>query len=185
MFFCLSWSADANHRFDNRLALANEKRRKRRESHNAVERRRRDNINEKIQELALLLPEEWLEGPTSPGGNGTGKGPSIAGLLSGTVSGSALGAGMDEDSKEIKANKGVILRNSVEYIKCVALASSLQILTDVRRRNLVQLVQVQRTRNQQLESELAQYRNRYGNVMGGGGQCPMLYHIDRRPDLSV
>ena len=111
---------------DNRLALANEKRRKRRESHNAVERRRRDNINEKIQELALLLPEEWLEGGTSPGGNGAGKGPSIAGLLSGTVSGSALGAGglLDEDSKEIKANKGVILRNSVEYIKCVWPASS-------------------------------------------------------------
>ncbi|TPX30902.1 hypothetical protein SmJEL517_g05645 [Synchytrium microbalum] len=36
---------------------ANEKRRRRRESHNAVERRRRDNINEKIQELATLLPE--------------------------------------------------------------------------------------------------------------------------------
>ncbi|KAI8051603.1 hypothetical protein BDF22DRAFT_744610 [Syncephalis plumigaleata] len=34
-----------------------EKRRRRRESHNAVERRRRDNINEKIQELALLLPD--------------------------------------------------------------------------------------------------------------------------------
>ncbi|TPX47123.1 hypothetical protein SeLEV6574_g02835 [Synchytrium endobioticum] len=36
---------------------ANERRRRRRESHNAVERRRRDNINEKIQELATLLPE--------------------------------------------------------------------------------------------------------------------------------
>ncbi|KAI9199841.1 helix-loop-helix DNA-binding domain-containing protein [Polychytrium aggregatum] len=34
-----------------------EKRRRRRESHNAVERRRRDNINEKIQELATLLPD--------------------------------------------------------------------------------------------------------------------------------
>lgn len=33
-----------------------EKRRKRRESHNAVERRRRDNINDKIQELSLLIP---------------------------------------------------------------------------------------------------------------------------------
>lgn len=37
--------------------MLNEKRRRRRESHNAVERRRRDNINEKIQELATLLPE--------------------------------------------------------------------------------------------------------------------------------
>ncbi|CDS13668.1 hypothetical protein LRAMOSA05842 [Lichtheimia ramosa] len=35
-----------------------EKRRRRRESHNAVERRRRDNINERIQELGTLLPEE-------------------------------------------------------------------------------------------------------------------------------
>lgn len=96
-----------------------------------MERRRRDNINEKIQELALLLPEEWLEPPSAGGkngGNGSGgaaafgQGPSLAGLLSGTVSGSALGSGgaaamMDEDSKEVKANKGVILRNSVEYIK--------------------------------------------------------------------
>ncbi|KAJ1727246.1 Cell morphogenesis protein PAG1 [Coemansia biformis] len=34
-----------------------EKRRRRRESHNAVERRRRDNINERIQELFALLPD--------------------------------------------------------------------------------------------------------------------------------
>jgi hypothetical protein len=35
-----------------------DKRRKRRESHNAVERRRRDNINDKIQELNALLPTD-------------------------------------------------------------------------------------------------------------------------------
>jgi hypothetical protein len=34
-----------------------DKKRKRRESHNAVERRRRDNINERIYELSTLLPE--------------------------------------------------------------------------------------------------------------------------------
>ena len=39
---------------DKRALLANEKRR-RRESHNAVERRRRDNIDEKISELAALI----------------------------------------------------------------------------------------------------------------------------------
>jgi hypothetical protein len=44
--------------------IANEKRRRRRESHNAVERRRRDNINEKISELATLIPECMLD----PGG---------------------------------------------------------------------------------------------------------------------
>lgn len=36
---------------------APDKRRKRRESHNAVERRRRDTINEKIHELSVLLPD--------------------------------------------------------------------------------------------------------------------------------
>ena len=41
--------------------IANEKRRRRRESHNAVERRRRDNINEKIGELATLIPECMLD----------------------------------------------------------------------------------------------------------------------------
>lgn len=34
-----------------------EKKRRRRESHNAVERRRRDNINERINDLATLLPD--------------------------------------------------------------------------------------------------------------------------------
>jgi Helix-loop-helix DNA-binding domain len=48
----LSWS---------RAMIANEKRRRRRESHNAVERRRRDNINEKISELATLIPECMLD----------------------------------------------------------------------------------------------------------------------------
>lgn len=95
-----------------RLALANEKRRKRRESHNAVERRRRDNINEKIQELAMLLPDEWLSDSAKTG--------SMAGMLSGTVSGSIGG---EEEAKEVKANKGVILRNSVEYIKYVSLST--------------------------------------------------------------
>ncbi|PVV03791.1 hypothetical protein BB560_001716 [Smittium megazygosporum] len=39
-----------------RAQIISEKRRRRRESHNAVERRRRDNINEQIQELYNLLP---------------------------------------------------------------------------------------------------------------------------------
>lgn len=46
---------------EKQAAIANEKRRRRRESHNAVERRRRDNINEKISELATLIPECMLD----------------------------------------------------------------------------------------------------------------------------
>ncbi|KAI9501067.1 helix-loop-helix DNA-binding domain-containing protein [Coemansia spiralis] len=43
-----------------------EKRRRRRESHNAVERRRRDNINDRIQELFTLLPESMIDAQTKP-----------------------------------------------------------------------------------------------------------------------
>ena len=49
-----------------RAMIANEKRRRRRESHNAVERRRRDNINEKITELATLIPECILDPAGTP-----------------------------------------------------------------------------------------------------------------------
>ncbi|KXN70862.1 HLH-domain-containing protein [Conidiobolus coronatus NRRL 28638] len=40
--------------------ILQEKRRRRRESHNAVERRRRDVINDRIQELANLLPQNSI-----------------------------------------------------------------------------------------------------------------------------
>ncbi|KAI8974484.1 helix-loop-helix DNA-binding domain-containing protein [Pilobolus umbonatus] len=39
-----------------------DKKRRRRESHNAVERRRRDNINDRIQELGTLLPDNVDDG---------------------------------------------------------------------------------------------------------------------------
>ncbi|KAI9030133.1 helix-loop-helix DNA-binding domain-containing protein [Phycomyces nitens] len=75
-----------------------EKRRRRRESHNAVERRRRDNINERIQELSTLLPEHLLESaPTSSNVMSTVNSQSSA-------NGKAI-------------NKGTILKLSVDHIK--------------------------------------------------------------------
>ncbi|CAG8500519.1 9994_t:CDS:2 [Paraglomus occultum] len=47
-------------------ALQTEKKRRRRESHNAVERRRRDHINERIQELSTLLPETYVDNSNKP-----------------------------------------------------------------------------------------------------------------------
>jgi hypothetical protein len=52
---------------EKQVAIANEKRR-RRESHNAVERQWRDNINEKSSKLATLILDCMLE----PGGMGVG-----------------------------------------------------------------------------------------------------------------
>lgn len=80
-----------------------DKRQKRRESHNAVERRRRDNINEKIQELAAIIPDEFMT-PASQ----------IHGASSPL---SASPATHHAPDGTIKHNKGVILRKSVDYIR--------------------------------------------------------------------
>ncbi|KAI0253379.1 helix-loop-helix DNA-binding domain-containing protein [Lactifluus subvellereus] len=124
-----------------RAMIANEKRRRRRESHNAVERRRRDNINEKISELATLIPESTTQTPTSPThddvllGNLIPEGAAQAGT--GEDSGKSEGAG----ESSVKANKGMILRKSVEYI-----------------RYLQQLVMAQANRNRELEDQIGALR---------------------------
>jgi hypothetical protein len=131
---------------DKQALLANEKRRRRRESHNAVERRRRDNINEKITELATLIPECMLEGGNvnAPSNNGGSVSPSTEGhshfldgadpLLPASMSltkkedivkeegdptSPTPTTGASGDSAVVKANKGMILRKSVEYIRFV------------------------------------------------------------------
>jgi Helix-loop-helix DNA-binding domain len=98
-----------------------EKRRRRRESHNAVERRRRDNINDKIQgkqkgenihsprervlisitllELSLLLPEYLLDNPP-PGSTNVVTTPGAA-----------------SSSAQKAINKGTILKMSVDHIR--------------------------------------------------------------------
>ncbi|KAI9254263.1 helix-loop-helix DNA-binding domain-containing protein [Sporodiniella umbellata] len=76
-----------------------EKRRRRRESHNAVERRRRDNINERIQELCTLLPESLIESA-----------PACSNVISVAQNGPS-----NINGKAI--NKGTILKLSVDHIK--------------------------------------------------------------------
>lgn len=80
-----------------------------------MERRRRDNINEKISELSTLLPESMLD-PTGTNPGGSGQLPTTAeGLL---PTGSSSLADVDEkETPAMKANKGIILRKSVEYIR--------------------------------------------------------------------
>ena len=92
-----------------------EKRQKRRESHNAVERRRRDNINEKIQELASIIPDAFMApaaAAAAAAAGGAGAGPH------GTSP--PLGASPSTHHAPdgtIKHNKGIILRKSVDYIR--------------------------------------------------------------------
>ncbi|EKM76418.1 hypothetical protein AGABI1DRAFT_108749 [Agaricus bisporus var. burnettii JB137-S8] len=132
---------------EKQAAIANEKRRRRRESHNAVERRRRDNINEKISELATLIPECMLD----VGANGPNLDDPLLSPIS-PIDGSNLILKKEDQELStsspanetgiVKANKGMILRKSVEYI-----------------RYLQQLVTAQGARNRELESELKMYRS--------------------------
>ncbi|MBW0523522.1 hypothetical protein O181_063237 [Austropuccinia psidii MF-1] len=133
----------------------NEKRRKRRESHNAVERRRRDNINERISELASLLPSCMLEPKLlSPGSQESG---SMMKMLQEedeattelNQSNITPSSSLPTDSllppgncaNHNKPNKGIILAKSIDYI-----------------RYLKDLLELQLQRNSELESELEKIR---------------------------
>jgi len=104
------------------------KRRRRRESHNLVERRRRDNINERIQELAILVPAHRLEdekvrkhltanAPISPGL--TGVSPPHSSMLGQKRNSSAgnITMGLPLEDKDKGPNKGDILNGSVAWTR--------------------------------------------------------------------
>ncbi|KAL8280304.1 hypothetical protein RQP46_007221 [Phenoliferia psychrophenolica] len=135
-------------------ALLTEKRRKRRESHNAVERRRRDNINDRITELASLLPECLLDQVNAPEGSGDADGdsPLSPGLpppsLTNAMGAPTLSQQAAAATAAGKPNKGIILAKSVEYI-----------------RYLQQLVELHSRRNNELEGMLGGLR-----LSPGGGE---------------
>ncbi|KAI9801010.1 MAG: hypothetical protein M1825_003544 [Sarcosagium campestre] len=108
------------------------KRRRRRESHNMVERRRRDNINERIQELSHLVPHHRLEDekvrkhlvnntPLSPTLGSTSMSPPQAtSLLAGGSGRRAAGnitTGIPIEEKDKGPNKGDILNGSVGWTR--------------------------------------------------------------------
>ncbi|XP_024914988.1 microphthalmia-associated transcription factor isoform X5 [Cynoglossus semilaevis] len=77
-------------------ALAKERQKK--DNHNLIERRRRFNINDRIKELGTLIPKS--NDPYAQAG-GTGNNPQ----------------GGDKDEKDMRWNKGTILKASVDYIR--------------------------------------------------------------------
>ena len=109
------------------------KRRRRRESHNLVERRRRDNINEKIQELSRLVPMHRLEdekvrkhiannSPLSPTLAATGRSPEQAtSLLAGggrrAAGAGSISMGIPPEDKDKGPNKGDILNGAVSWTR--------------------------------------------------------------------
>ncbi|KAK0737663.1 hypothetical protein B0T21DRAFT_287866 [Apiosordaria backusii] len=114
-------------------STAEAKKKKRRESHNLVERRRRDNINERIQDLSKLVPTHRLEDekvrkaiqnggtPMSPDGGTPGQatsslaGPGARRAAGGTAGSITTGLPMEEKDKG--PNKGDILNGSVGWMR--------------------------------------------------------------------
>jgi len=108
------------------------KKRRRRESHNLVERRRRDNINERIHDLSRLVPQHRLEdekirkhinnnGPLSPTMTASGMSPPQAtSLLAGGTGRRAAGSitqGLPMEEKDKGPNKGDILNGAVSWTR--------------------------------------------------------------------
>ncbi|KAI0009077.1 helix-loop-helix DNA-binding domain-containing protein [Xylariaceae sp. FL0662B] len=109
------------------------KRKRRRESHNLVERRRRDNINERIQDLSKLVPTHRLEDEKIRKliQNGTPLSPSLTGIshpvqatsgLAGPGAKRATGAGnittgLPLEEKDKGPNKGDILNGAVSWTR--------------------------------------------------------------------
>ncbi|ORY02380.1 hypothetical protein BCR34DRAFT_493234 [Clohesyomyces aquaticus] len=108
------------------------KKRRRRESHNLVERRRRDNINERIHDLSRLVPQHRLEdekvrkhinnnGPISPTLAASGMSPPQAtSLLAGGSGRRAAGnitQGLPIEEKDKGPNKGDILNGAVSWTR--------------------------------------------------------------------
>jgi hypothetical protein len=109
------------------------KKRRRRESHNLVERRRRDNINERIHDLSRLVPSHRLEdekirkhinnnGPLSPTLAATSgmSPPQATSLLAGGTGKRAAGnitTGLPIEEKDKGPNKGDILNGAVSWTR--------------------------------------------------------------------
>ncbi|KAI6785865.1 uncharacterized protein J7T54_006204 [Emericellopsis cladophorae] len=111
------------------------KRKRRRESHNLVERRRRDNINERIQDLSKLVPMHRLEDekirkliqngtPLSPTLTGMSNPSSATSGLAGPGARRATGSnagnittGLPIEDKDKGPNKGDILNGAVSWTR--------------------------------------------------------------------
>lgn len=111
----------------------------------SVERRRRDNINDRIAELGALLPVDFgiIKPQRSTFSDVSELDPHCGDLLD------------DSNDNTSHTHKGEILRRSVDYIKCVLILTSY--MTSVAShcsRYLQQLIQVHQHRNSELEMHM-------------------------------
>ncbi|RAL11519.1 basic helix-loop-helix domain-containing protein [Aspergillus homomorphus CBS 101889] len=105
------------------------KRRRRRASHNLVERRRRDNINERIQDLSHLVPQHRLEDDkvrkqlvnntamSGPGATANAATSLLAGGNGRRATAGNITMGLPIEEKEKGPNKGDILNGAVGWMR--------------------------------------------------------------------
>ncbi|PGH27399.1 hypothetical protein AJ80_00877 [Polytolypa hystricis UAMH7299] len=126
-------SVHGHHATNAQLESQEAKRRRRRASHNMVERRRRDNINERIQDLSHLVPQHRLEddkirkqllnNSALAASVGTGMSPTNAAtsLLAGgsgrRATAGNITMGLPIEEKEKGPNKGDILNGAVGWTR--------------------------------------------------------------------
>lgn len=158
------------------------KKKRRRESHNLVERRRRDNINERIQDLSRVVPTHRLEdekvrkhitanGPLSP----HGVSPPSAGMASSSLApangrraaAGTITTGLPPEEKEKGPNKGDILNGAVAWTRDLMWQSYLLIKQQEQAKEYVESIggtwPIQHSENEQrMLSELAQVIERNG-----------------------
>lgn len=159
-----------------------DRRKKRRESHNAVERRRRDNINDRIMELARLIPDVLLDpasaaaAASASSGSKRSKDRNAGAPLSNGLAGSPplptsvatfTPAQLAQQQASNKPNKGIILTKSVEYIEY-----------------LHQIVQISSRRNRELEERvqhLEQEQARMAAEATSAGTAPQTREMSHSP----
>ncbi|KAK0336132.1 hypothetical protein LTR94_009846 [Friedmanniomyces endolithicus] len=153
------------------------KRRRRRESHNAVERRRRDNINERIHDLGTLVPQHRLEdekvrkhlqtnAPLSPTITNAAGGQGRRATGSGSIT-----QGLPADDKEKGPNKGDILNGSVAWARDLMWYTHFKLRQEQEAKDLVQQLGgvwpfEQSDDEKRMHSEICEVLNRYA-LLGG------------------
>lgn len=127
------------------------KKRRRRESHNLVERRRRDNINDRIHDLANLVPQHRLDdekvkkhlqtnSPLSPSITASNMSPPTSASLLATSAGkraSSVAQGLPMEDKDKGPNKGDILNSSVAWSRDVVWYMQLKMEQEAQLEELV------------------------------------------------
>lgn len=169
------------------------KRRRRRESHNLVERRRRDNINERIQDLGTLVPQHRLEdekvrkhlqtnAPLSPSIANAGMSPpnAAASLLAGpqgrrATSSGNITTGLPLEEKDKGPNKGDILNGCVAWNRDLMWFLHKKLRQEEELKELVQQLGgiwpygEKSEEEQRMYSEICEVLHKHGSVGGFSG----------------